>query len=113
MAVQSKEPVTKEKFREMDRKRWLVRYLVLASIGVILGIKIYLIMYVVDFTVGFYSVLTSVVLFNLFFISWIKFRDPFTSVKDTVIPEDKKPLVSIIVPVKNEEGNIRNCWNHV
>lgn len=109
MAVQSKQPVTTEKLREMDRKRWLVRYLVLASIGIILGIKIYLIVYVVDFTVGFYSVLTSVVLFNLFFLSWVKFNDPFTAVKDIVIPEDKKPLISIIVPVKNEEGNIRNC----
>jgi hyaluronan synthase len=39
----------------------------------------------------------------------VKFRDPFIAVKDVVIPEDKKPLVTIIVPVKNEEGNIRNC----
>ena len=98
-----------EKFREMDKKRWLVRYLVLASIVAILGIKLYLLIFVVDFTVGFYSFLTSFVLFNIFFLSWVKFRDPFIAVKDVVIPEDKKPLVTIIVPVKNEEGNIRNC----
>ncbi len=98
-----------EKFREMDKKRWLVRYLVLASIVAILGIKLYLLIYVVDFTVGFYSLLTSFVLFNIFFLSWVKYRDPFVAVKDVIIPEDKKPLVSIIVPVKNEEGNIRNC----
>lgn len=98
-----------EKFREMDKKRWLVRYLVLASIVAILGIKLYLLIYVVDFTVGFYSFLTSFVLFNIFFLSWVKYRDPFVAVKDVIIPEDKKPLVSIIVPVKNEEGNIRNC----
>jgi len=83
--------------------------LVLASIAVILGIKLYLLIYVVDFTVGFYSFLTSFVLFNIFFLSWMKYRDPFTRVKDVIIPEDRKPLVSIIVPVKNEEGNIRNC----
>lgn len=98
-----------EKFREMDKKRWLVRYLVLASIAVILGIKLYLVIYVIDFTVGIYSFLTSFVLFNIFFLSWVKYRDPFLAVKDVIIPEDKKPLVSIIVPVKNEEGNIRNC----
>jgi accessory gene regulator protein AgrB len=46
MAVQ-KHPVATEKFREMDKKRWLVRYLVLASIAVILGIKLYLLIYVV------------------------------------------------------------------
>lgn len=109
MAVQNKQPVAPEKFREMDKKRWLVRYLVLASIVAILGIKLYLLIFVVDFTVGFYSFLTSFVLFNIFFLSWVKFHDPFIAVKDVVIPEDKKPLVSIIVPVKNEEGNIRNC----
>jgi hyaluronan synthase len=109
MAVQNKQPVATEKYREMDKKRWLVRYLVLASIAVILGIKLYLLIYVVDFTVGFYSFLTSFVLFNIFFLSWVKYRDPFIRVKDVLIPEDRKPLVSIIVPVKNEEGNIRNC----
>jgi hyaluronan synthase len=109
MAVQNKQPVATEKYREMDKKRWLVRYLVLASIAVILGVKLYLLIYVVDFTVGFYSFLTSFVLFNIFFLSWVKFRDPFIRVKDVIIPEDRKPLVSIIVPVKNEEGNIRNC----
>jgi hyaluronan synthase len=109
MAVQNKQPVATAKFREMDKKRWLVRYLVLASIAVILGIKLYLLLFVVDFTVGFYSFLTSFVLFNIFFLSWVKYRDPFTRVKDVMIPEDRKPLVSIIVPVKNEEGNIRNC----
>jgi cellulose synthase/poly-beta-1,6-N-acetylglucosamine synthase-like glycosyltransferase len=108
LAVQSK-PVAPEKFREIDKKRWLVRYLILASIVAILGIKLYLLIYVVDFTVGFYSFLTSFVLFNVFFLSWVKFRDPYTAVKDIIIPEDKKPLISIIVPVKNEEGNIRNC----
>jgi hyaluronan synthase len=48
-------------------------------------------------------------LFNLFFLSYVKYRDPFITAKDIIIPEDQKPLVSIIVPVKNEEGNIRNC----
>lgn len=109
MAVQKKRPVATEKFREMDKKRWLVRYLVLASIAVILGVKLYLLIYVVDFTVGFYSFLTSFVLFNIFFLSWVKYRDPFIRAKDVNIPEDRKPFVSIIVPVKNEEGNIRNC----
>jgi hyaluronan synthase len=109
MAVQNKQPVATEKYRELDKKRWLVRYLVLASIAVILGIKLYLLIYVVDFTVGFYSFLTSFLLFNIFFLSYVKYRDPFVAVKDVIIPEDQKPLVSILVPVKNEVGNIRNC----
>lgn len=109
LAVQNNQSVATEKFREMDKKRWLIRYLVLASIAVILGVKLYLLIYVVNFTVGCYSFLTSFVLFNIFFLSWVKYRDPFAAVKDVVIPEDKKPLVSIIVPVKNEVGNIRKC----
>jgi hyaluronan synthase len=108
LAVQNK-PLATERFREMDKKRWLARYLVLASIAVILGIKLYLLVYVVDFTVGIYSFLTSFILFNIFFLSWVRYRDPFVAAKNVIIPEDKKPLVSIIVPVKNEVGNIRNC----
>lgn len=93
----------------MDKKRWFVRYLILAAIAIILGIKVYLLIYVVDFSVGFYSFLTSFLLFNIFFLSYVKFRDPYVTTKDIIIPEEQKPLVSIMVPVKNEKGNIRNC----
>ena len=65
--------------------------------------------FAIDITIGLYSFLTTFVLFNLFFLSYVKYRDPFIAAKDIIIPEDQKPLVSILVPVKNEEGNIRNC----
>jgi hyaluronan synthase len=101
-------------YSEVDRKRWLVRYLILAGIGIVLAIKLYLLLVVVDLTVGIYSFFTSFILFNILLISYTKFKDPYinsmyilTSTKDS--NDDDKPLVSIIVPVKNEEGNIRNC----
>ena len=93
----------------MDKKRWMVRYLILAGIGSVLAIKIYLLLFVVDFTVGIYSFFTSLLLFYYFFFSFTRFKDPYLDAKDIVLSEDNKPLVSMIVPVKNEEGNIRDC----
>lgn len=95
-------------FKEMDRKRWLVRYLILAAIGTMLVIKLYMMIFVIDFTVGLYSFLTSFILFSIFFISYTRFSDPFLKAKDVAL-SNGGPLVSIIVPVKNEEVNIKNC----
>src|SRR5919109_763465 len=109
MGFQNKTPLATEKYVELDKKRWLVRYLMLAAIAITLAIKINLLIFSIDITIGIYSFLTTFILFNLFFLSYVKYRDPFITAKDIIIPEDQKPLVSIIVPVKNEEGNIRNC----
>src|SRR5919108_1069403 len=109
MGFQKKTPLATEKYVELDKKRWLVRYLILAAIAITLAIKINMMIFAIDITIGIYSFLTTFILFNLFFLSYVKYRDPFIAAKDIIIPEDQKPLVSIIVPVKNEEGNIRNC----
>jgi hyaluronan synthase len=98
-----------DRFIEMDKKRWMVRYLILAGIGSVLVIKLYLLLFVVDFTVGIYSFLTSFLVFYYFFFAFTRFKDPYFDAKNMVLSEDNKPLVSMIVPVKNEEGNIRNC----
>ena len=98
-----------ERFIEMDKKRWMVRYLILAGIGTVLAIKLYMLLFVVDFTVGIYSFFTSFIIFYYFFFAFTRFKDPYLDAKDIVLAEDDKPLVSMIVPVKNEEGNIRNC----
>jgi hyaluronan synthase len=98
-----------EKVREMDKKRWMVRYLLITGIGTILAIKIYLLLFVVDLTVGIYSFFTSFILFNIFFISFTRYKDPYLDAKDIPLSKDNKLLVSMVVPVKNEEGNIRNC----
>ena len=96
---------------EMNRKRWLVRYLILFTIGIILVIKTYFMLFIIDFTIGFYSFLTTVVLFNIFLFSYLKFKDPILKNKDKSI--DRDPLISIIIPVKNEEENIENCVQSV
>ncbi len=97
------------KLKELDKKRWLVRCLILISVFIILIIKIYLAAYVIDRAVGLYSVLTSFVLFNILFISYFRYKDPYSDVQNVVIPESNLPLVSIVVPVKNEEDIIESC----
>ena len=104
-----KQQQQKTKYREVDKKRWLVRYLILAAVGTVLALKIYWMLFVVDFAVGLYSVLTSVFLFSTICLAYIKFRDPYLDAKDIILSDKNSPLVTIVVPVKNEENNIRNC----
>jgi hyaluronan synthase len=102
---------TSQKFKlvELDKKRWLVRVMLLTAVLAILFVKVYLTIYVIDRGVGVYSILTSFVLFNILAISYFGYRDPYRKVHDIDIPESQKPLVSMVIPVKNEEDNIRNC----
>ncbi|MBA3750049.1 MAG: glycosyltransferase [Nitrosopumilus sp.] len=97
------------KLKELDGKRWFVRILLLASVFTILMIKIYLTIYIIDRTIGLYSVLTSFVLFNILFISYFRYRDPYVDVFDKKLHDNQLPLVSIVVPVKNEEDIINTC----
>lgn len=92
---------------EMNKKRWLIRYIMLLLMGVILCIKIYFMLFIVDFTIGFYSFLTTLILFSIFLFSYLKFKDPLLNIQTN--SKDQEPLISIIIPVKNEEENIENC----
>ena len=92
---------------EMNKKRWIIRYFMLSLIGIILLIKIYFMLFIVDFTIGFYSFLTSLTLCSIFLFSYLKFKDPLLNIKKK--SNDTEPLISIIIPVKNEEENIENC----
>ena len=74
----------------------------------ILIVKTYLLVYVLFF-VGIYSFLTTLMLFSVFVLSYFKYRDPFNNAKDIELSSNRVPLVTIVVAVKNEEENIRNC----
>lgn len=92
----------------MNRRGWLVRFLILGVIATILIVKTYLLIYVLLF-VGVYSFLTTMMLFSVFVLSYFKYRDPFNNAKDIELSSNRVPLVTIVVAVKNEEENIRNC----
>lgn len=62
-----------------------------------------------DRLLGIYSFLTTFILFNILTLAWLRYRDPYHKAKDTDLSNVKPPLISIVVPVKNEEENIRNC----
>src|SRR5919198_1007871 len=97
---------------EIDRKRWMVRYLILAAVFSILLVKIYLFLFVMDRLLGVYSFLTTFILFNMLALAWLKYRDPYFKAKDIDLSnniQDPPLLISIVVAVKNEEDNIRNC----
>ena len=96
---------------ELPRRKYFVRMLMLSAVGCVLVAKVYFMLYVVDITIGIYSFLTSFVLFNIILFSYFRYKDPYSQVEDMIISE-RLPLVSIVVPVKNEEENIRNCvWS--
>jgi hyaluronan synthase len=98
----------KSRFSELDKKRWFVRYLLIAAVAIVLAFKIYLLLYIIDFTLGIYSFFSSFVLLNILTFSYLRYRDPFIKVRDNPLPKNP-PLFSIVIPVKNEEENIRRC----
>jgi hyaluronan synthase len=87
----------------------MVRFLVLAAVAAILMLKLYLLLFVMDFAVGLYSFLTTFILFSILIRAWMAYKDPYIKAKDIDLLNVKLPLISIVVPAKNEEDNIRNC----
>jgi hyaluronan synthase len=91
----------------------------LSTLAIVLCLKIYLILFVMDFALGLYSFFSSFVLFNVLFFAYTKYKDPYVKVMEDKEKDNEKekttgrsssaPLISIVVPVKNEEDNIRNC----
>jgi hyaluronan synthase len=98
----------KSQSSEIDKKRWVVRYLLIAAVAIVLAFKVYLLLYIIDFTLGIYSFFSSFVLLNILIFTYLRFRDPYEKVKDQPLPRNP-PLFSIVVPVKNEEEAIRIC----
>jgi hyaluronan synthase len=98
----------KLRYSEVDKKNWLIRYLFIAAVSIVLAFKVYLLLYVIDFTLGIYSFFSSFILLNVLIFTYTRYRDPYAKVKDNPLPKNP-PLFSIVVPVKNEEDMIRIC----
>ena len=106
-AIQSDRPISE--VIDIDQKRWIVRGLLLTAIGMILGLKLYAVLFtIIDFLAGFYLIATTAILLSYLLSGWLKYKDPFVESEFGFLP-NYKPLVSIIVPVKNEESNIIRC----
>ncbi len=78
---------------ELDKKRWFVRYLLLAAVAIVLAFKTYLLLYsIIDFTLGIYSFFSSFVLFNILIFAYLRYRDPFAKVKDAPLPKNPSSI---------------------
>jgi hyaluronan synthase len=80
---------------------------------VVLALKIYLLLFVMDFVLGLYTFFSSFTVLNILAFSYFRYRDPVFELQPTLegghIVAERSPFFSIVVPVKNEEENIRNC----
>jgi hyaluronan synthase len=95
------------RYSEVEKSKWIARVLMVIAVGCVLGAKVYFTISLVDPFVGIYSFLTSFVLLFILALSYFKYKDPYLSAKNVDISNG--PLISIVVPAKNEEKNIRNC----
>jgi len=95
------------RYSELQKRKWLARVLMVIAVGCVLAAKVYFTISLVDPLVGIYSFLTSFVLLCILVLSYFKYKDPYLNAKNIDISNG--PLISIVVPAKNEEKNIRNC----
>ena len=94
--------------QELDRKKWLIRYLMISALSIILMAKCTL-LFRIDILAACYTILTTFVTFSFLWFAYLKYRDPYYYSKDVILNSFSEPLVSIILPVKNEEEDIRKC----
>ncbi len=95
------------RYSEVEKSKWIARVLMIVAVGCVLAAKVYFTISLVDPFVGIYSFLTSFVLLCILLLSYFKYKDPYLSAKNVDVSNG--PLISIVVPAKNEEKNIRNC----
>ncbi|HYY86254.1 MAG TPA: glycosyltransferase [Nitrososphaeraceae archaeon] len=95
------------RYSEVEKSKWIARVLMVIAVGCVLAAKVYFTISLVDPFIGIYSLLTSFVLLCILTLSYFKYKDPYLSAKNVDVSNG--PLISIVVPAKNEEKNIRNC----
>ena len=99
--------------KEISGRAFFVRCLLIAAVSVVLVLKVYLLLFVMDFVLGLYTFFSSFILLNILVFSYFRYRDPNfelpPALRDDRAIMENSPFFSIVVPVKNEEENIRNC----
>ncbi len=91
------------RYSEVEKSKWLARVLMVIAVGCVLAAKIYFTISLVDPLVGIYSILTSFVLLCILILSYFKYKDPYLNARNIEVSHG--PLISIVVPAKNEEKN--------
>jgi len=62
--------------KEINRKGFFLRCLLIAAVSVVLVLKVYLLLFVMDFVLGLYTFFSSFILLNILVFSYFRYRDP-------------------------------------
>jgi len=96
-------------YGEIDKKRWLVRFLIIAAVGLVLSTKVYLLIFKIDPLTGLYGFIATFLIFSAFFFSYTRYRDPVIHSQYAARLSDssqeqqqKQPFVSVIIAAKND-----------
>jgi hyaluronan synthase len=99
--------------KEIDTRGFFIRCVLIGAVSVVLALKVYLLLFVMDFVLGLYTFFSSFILLNILIFSYLRYRDPNFELPPALeghrVIVENSPFFSIVVPVKNEEENIRNC----
>jgi len=97
--------ITPIKVQKTSGRQKISRGMILASIGSIILIKIYLVVFVIDLITGIYGLITTSLVFVAFLFTFLKYQDPSVTAKFP--PPEKPHFVSVIIPAKNDPVIIR------
>jgi hyaluronan synthase len=88
-----------------------IKYLILVGVSAIIMTKVYLMLFSYDLFLGTYSFLTSFLVLSAFIFSYTKYKDPSNTKthNSNGIPKSRQPLVSVIIPSKNDPVMIRKA----
>lgn len=90
----------------LSRKWKIAGYFAIFGFTTFLTIKTYLLIFVIDPIVGIYGFISTFLVFLAFFFSYLKYKDP-SLLKTNTHMGIYSPLVSVIIPSKNDGALIR------
>ncbi len=88
-------------YTEIDKKRWLVRFLIIVAVGLVLSTKVYVLIFKIDPLTGLYGFIATFLIFSAFFFSYTRYRDPVIH-SQYESQQQKQPFVSVIIAAKND-----------
>jgi hyaluronan synthase len=93
-------------YEQIDKKRWLTRFLIIAAVGIVLTTKVYLLIFKIDPLTGLYGFFATFLVFSAFFFSYTRYKDPVIQPKHNSISiessRQEQPFVSVIIAAKND-----------
>ncbi len=93
--------------RQITGKTKFVRSLIIAGAGALIATKLYMLLFYLDPILGVYSFLTTFLVFSSFIVSYTAYKDPFGTKRENNDKDGaplglREPLVSVVIPAKND-----------